>query len=167
MIALPLLMGIGIDYGVHIVHNYLEQDRNYRMSSATALAVTVDALTTIIGFGSLLLASHCGLQSLGRVLTLGIAICTLVSLIVLPALLTILSQWRDRKLPVEEQTSVLAEISDTRKPSSAHEVLLDPRPRYLALLLRQLVPRNGRWRGASANCLTSIERREQGIHQPS
>lgn len=132
MIALPLLMGIGIDYGVHIVHNYLEQDRNYRMSSATALAVTVDALTTIIGFGSLLLASHLGLQSLGRVLTLGIAICTVVSLLVLPALLTILSQWRDRKLPAEEQAAAIAETPDTSKPSSAHEVLLDPRPRYLA-----------------------------------
>jgi uncharacterized protein len=132
MIALPLLMGIGIDYGVHIVHNYLEQNRNYRMSAATALAVTVDALTTIIGFGSLLLASHCGLQSLGRVLTLGIAICTVVSLIVLPALLTILSQWRDRKLPADDPAPALPEAPDPNKPSSNHEVLLDPRPRYLA-----------------------------------
>lgn len=131
MIALPLIMGIGIDYGVHIVHNYLEQDRNYRMSPATALAVTVDALTTIIGFGSLLIASHCGLQSLGRVLTLGITICTVVSLLVLPAFLTLLSQWRDRKLPAGEMSEPDAEPMPS-KPSSAHEVLLDPRPRYLA-----------------------------------
>jgi uncharacterized membrane protein YdfJ with MMPL/SSD domain len=123
-------MGIGIDYGVHIVHNYLEQKRNYQMSSATALAVTVDALTTIIGFGSLLIASHCGLQSLGRVLTLGITICTLVSLLLLPALLTLLSQWRDRHLPAEDQEPLLPEPSNS-KPSMEHEVVLDPKPRYL------------------------------------
>jgi uncharacterized membrane protein YdfJ with MMPL/SSD domain len=131
MIALPLIMGIGIDYGVHIVHNYLEQKRNYQMSPATALAVTVDALTTIIGFGSLLIASHCGLQSLGRVLTLGITICTLVSLLVLPALLTLLSQWRDRYSPAEVDKEIEAVPSRT-KPSTNHEVLLDPSPRYLA-----------------------------------
>jgi hypothetical protein len=137
MIALPLLMGIGIDYGVHIVHNYLEQDRNYRMSPATAIAVTVDALTTVIGFGSLLIASHNGLQSLGRVLTLGIAICTVVSLIMLPALLTLLSRWRDRRSPVFEKPLEESELAPpaepiSSKPSSEHEVLLDPRPRYLS-----------------------------------
>jgi hopanoid biosynthesis associated RND transporter like protein HpnN len=131
MIALPLIMGIGIDYGVHIVHNFLEQKRNYRMSPATALAVTVDALTTIIGFGSLLIASHCGLQSLGRVLTLGITICTLVSLLLLPAILTLISQWRDRWMPAIDEEASVAELSSA-KPSMDHEVILDPKPRYLA-----------------------------------
>ncbi len=131
MIALPLLMGIGIDYGVHIVHNYMEQPRNYRMSGATALAVTVDALTTIIGFGSLLIASHLGLQSLGRVLTLGITICTLVSLLLLPALLTLMSQWRDRRLPAEDAEEEEA-VPSVVKLSTSHEVLIEPGPRYLA-----------------------------------
>ena len=81
MISLPLIMGIGVDYGVHIVHNFLEQPGRYKMTPATALAVTVDALTTIIGFGSLLIASHQGLESLGRVLTLGITFCTFTSMI--------------------------------------------------------------------------------------
>ncbi|MGC4005317.1 MAG: MMPL family transporter [Pirellulales bacterium] len=90
MIALPLVMGIGIDYGVHIVHNFMERPRGYRMTPATALAVTVDSLTTLIGFGSLLIASHQGLQSLGRVLTIGIALCTFTSLILLPCLLTMI-----------------------------------------------------------------------------
>ncbi len=88
LIALPLIVGIGVDYGVHIVHNYLEQRGPYRMTPATAIAVSVDSLTTIIGFGSLMIASHQGLQSLGRVLTLGIACCTLTSLVILPAALT-------------------------------------------------------------------------------
>ena len=50
-------------------------------------AVLVDALTTIVGFGALLIASHQGLQSLGRVLVIGIASCTFTSLVLLPALL--------------------------------------------------------------------------------
>ena len=45
------------------------------MSPGTAVAVLVDALTTIVGFGSLMIASHQGLQSLGRVLTLGVTCC--------------------------------------------------------------------------------------------
>jgi uncharacterized protein len=96
LIALPLLLGIGIDYGVHIVHEYLEQSGRYRMSQATAVAVLVDALTTIIGFGSLMIASHRGLQSLGRVLTLGVAACTIASLWCLPAFLA----WVTRKRPL-------------------------------------------------------------------
>jgi hypothetical protein len=92
LIALPLIVGMGVDYGVHIVHNYLEQPGRYRITPATAIAVAVDALTTIIGFGSLMIASHQGLQSLGRVLTLGIACCTVSSLVILPAMLTWLSR---------------------------------------------------------------------------
>jgi hopanoid biosynthesis associated RND transporter like protein HpnN len=95
LIALPLIVGIGVDYGVHIVHNYLEQRGRYRMFPATAIAVTVDAATTIIGFGSLMIASHQGLQSLGRVLTLGITCCTVTSLVILPAVLTWMTRHRE------------------------------------------------------------------------
>jgi hopanoid biosynthesis associated RND transporter like protein HpnN len=88
MIALPLMLGIGVDYGVHIIHDYLEQPGRYRMSASTAIAVLVDSLTTIVGFGALMIASHQGLQSLGRVLTIGVSCCLFTSLIMLPALLT-------------------------------------------------------------------------------
>jgi uncharacterized protein len=94
LIALPLIVGIGVDYGVHIVHNFLEQPGRYRMTPATAIAVTVDAVTTIIGFGSLMIASHQGLQSLGRVLTMGITCCTITSLVILPAVLTWITRHR-------------------------------------------------------------------------
>jgi len=56
LIALPLILGIGVDYGVHIVHEYREQNGPYRMSPGTAVAVLVDALTTLVGFGSLMIA---------------------------------------------------------------------------------------------------------------
>jgi hopanoid biosynthesis associated RND transporter like protein HpnN len=88
LIGIPLIMGIAVDYGVHIVHDFLERPGTYRMSASTANSVLVDALTTILGFGALMVASHKGLESLGRVLTLGVTTCTITSLVFLPAVLT-------------------------------------------------------------------------------
>ena len=94
MIALPLIMGIGVDYGVHIVHDFATQRGPFRLTPSTAVAVTVDSLTTIVGFGSLMLASHQGLQSLGRVLVIGVTCCLFTSLVMLPAFLAWMTRLR-------------------------------------------------------------------------
>jgi hopanoid biosynthesis associated RND transporter like protein HpnN len=93
MIVLPLLLGIGLDTGVHMVHDFRSQAGRYRIGSSTAVAVLITALTTIVGFGALMIASHRGLQSLGRVMTIGATCCLFTSLVVLPALLS----WMSRK----------------------------------------------------------------------
>jgi hypothetical protein len=117
MIALPLILGIGIDYGVHIVHEYRAQRGPYRMSSSTAVAVFVDSLTTIVGYGALMVASHRGLQSLGRVLTIGVSTCLFCSVVMLPALLAWLSRRRaDIVEPAEEAED---ELSNTKRPTKA------------------------------------------------
>jgi uncharacterized protein len=108
LIALPLILGIGVDYGVHIVHEFRESQGPYKMSPGTAVAVLVDALTTLVGFGSLMIASHQGLQSLGRVLTLGVTCCLFTSLIMLPALLTYLT--RNRPMPKAAEPILPLEI---------------------------------------------------------
>ncbi|MBS0208665.1 MAG: MMPL family transporter [Planctomycetes bacterium] len=92
-IALPLILGIGVDYGVHLIHDYREQTGRFRMSPSTAVAVLVDSLTTIVGFGAMMIATHRGLQSLGRVLTIGVTCCLFTSLVMLPALLSWMS-WK-------------------------------------------------------------------------
>ena len=89
LIGVPLVLGIAVDYGVHVVHDALERPGPYRISPSTANSVLVDALTTILGFGALMVASHRGLESLGRLLTLGVTTCTLTALVFLPALLRI------------------------------------------------------------------------------
>jgi predicted RND superfamily exporter protein len=91
MIALPLVLGIGVDCGVHLIHDFLEQKGRYRMSSATAISILLDGTTTIVGFGSLMIASHMGLQSLGRALAIGVTGCMLSSFCVLPPILALLS----------------------------------------------------------------------------
>jgi len=107
LIALPLIMGLGVDYGVHILHEFRETEGPYRMSPGTAVAVLVDALTTLVGYGSLMIATHQGLQSLGRVLTLGVTCCLFTSLVMLPAALTWFT--RNRKAPLPMEPRVLIE----------------------------------------------------------
>jgi hypothetical protein len=89
MIVLPLILGVGVDTGVHIVHDYLRERAPYRISASTGAAVVINTLQNIVGFGGLMIAAHCGLHSLGRVLTLGMA-CCLLSGLVMPALLRLM-----------------------------------------------------------------------------
>lgn len=100
LIVLPLVLGIGVDDGVHVVHDFRNQRRNYQTSSSTINAIILTSLTSMIGFGSMLIAAHRGLVSLGLVLVIGVASCLLVSLVPLPALLTLVSRLRTQ--PVEE-----------------------------------------------------------------
>ena len=92
--AAPMLIGLGVDSAVHILHRYHEGgDRFNRLHLGhTRRAVILTALTTIIGFGALVIARHRGLQSLGLVMAIGSTACMLSSIIVLPALLA----WRER-----------------------------------------------------------------------
>jgi len=110
LIGIPLILGIAVDYGVHIVHDSLERPGPYRISASTANSVLVDALTTILGFGALMVASHKGLESLGRVLTLGVTTCTLTSLIFLPAVLAIV---RPGRTAADEDETAETETAET------------------------------------------------------
>ena len=98
LIVLPLVLGIGVDDGVHVIHDFREQGRvSYHPTSSTINAILLTSLTSMIGFGSMMVASHRGLYSVGLVLVIGVGSCLLVSLVTLPALLTIISR-RSQKL---------------------------------------------------------------------
>ncbi len=93
MIVLPLILGIGVDNGVHAYHDFRSQRRgNYRMASSVISAITLNSLTTMIGFGSMMVADHRGLASLGLVLAIGVGSCLSVAMLPLPALLTLVSR---------------------------------------------------------------------------
>jgi hopanoid biosynthesis associated RND transporter like protein HpnN len=91
LIVLPLVLGIGVDDGVHVVHDFRMQTGRYRPSSSTINAILLTSLTSMIGFGSLMVAAHRGLYSVGLVLVVGIGSCLFVSLVTLPAILTLVS----------------------------------------------------------------------------
>ena len=100
--SLPLILGIGIDDGVHIIHRY-RRERSLtaagaelaaakpleRTLSRTGRAVMLTSITTGIGFASMIFAKMQGLASMGLSLTLGVIACFLTSVLLLPALIKV------------------------------------------------------------------------------
>ena len=84
--AIPILIGIGIDSAIHMLHRADECGRGPLDFRGTRGAVVLTALTTGIGFGSLVFARHRGLESLGIVMAIGSACCLLSTVILLPSL---------------------------------------------------------------------------------
>lgn len=94
IMTLPLIIGIGVTNGIQILNRYAEEHTPGILSRSTGKAVLVSGLTAISGFGSLILAQHRGIHSLGEVMAMGIALCMLSALTALPALLNLLGRWR-------------------------------------------------------------------------
>jgi predicted RND superfamily exporter protein len=93
IMTLPLVIGIGVTNGIHILNRYAEEGTPSILSRSTGKAVLVSGLTAIAGFGSLMLAQHRGIRSLGIVMSVGIAMCMIAALTLLPALLNLIPRW--------------------------------------------------------------------------
>jgi hypothetical protein len=89
--VLPLLLGIGVDSGVHMVHRAkrLPPGGGVLLESTTAQAVFFSALTTVASFGTLILSQHAGIASLGELLLIGMLFTLAGNLVVLPALIVL------------------------------------------------------------------------------
>lgn len=86
VIVLPLLLGIGVDSGIHLVLRQQQMklgDNVY--GTSTPRAVFFSAATTVASFGSLMLSPHRGTASMGELLSIAIAYTLVCTLIVLPA----------------------------------------------------------------------------------
>lgn len=90
MIALPLIVGVGVDNGVHVLHDFLTGGKRHALARTTGVGIAVSALTTVLGFGTLMVGSHRGLVSLGLVLAIGVTACMAAALVMLPAALQLL-----------------------------------------------------------------------------
>ena len=99
IMTLPLVIGIGVTSGIHILNRYAEEHTPSILTKSTGKAVFVSALNTIVGFGSLVLAKHQGIASLGYVMAVGTATCMIAALTFLPAVLNLLSHrgWKFAK----------------------------------------------------------------------
>jgi hopanoid biosynthesis associated RND transporter like protein HpnN len=89
VLTLPLMVGIGVAYGVYFVQRYREDGEAAFWGKSTGRAVMLSALTAIIAFSSMLIGSHRGICSLGLIMSLGVVTCLIASLTLLPALLEI------------------------------------------------------------------------------
>ncbi len=94
-IALPITFGIGVDYGVNIFQRYMQEGSENIVSVVrnTGGAVLLASLTTIIGYGSLLIAGNQAFVSFGKLAVLGEITCVIAALVSLPAYLV----WRTEK----------------------------------------------------------------------
>jgi predicted RND superfamily exporter protein len=92
VIVIPLLFGVGVDSGIHLVHRskMRRTPTELLLETTTARAVFYSAVTTIVSFGTLAFSSHRGVASLGVLLTIGMLLTVACNLLVLPALI----DWR-------------------------------------------------------------------------
>ncbi len=91
LVGIPIILGIGIDDGVHLVNAYRTQQKPDPLAAVreTGAAVLLTSLTSMVGFGCLSFYRHPGMSSLGVVLFIGVGWCLVTTLIQLPVLL----QW--------------------------------------------------------------------------
>ncbi len=89
IIALPLLLGLGIDSSLHMVYRSLNNElvSEILIHTSTARAIFYSALTALVDFASLMFSSHQGTAGMGIMLTVGLAFTLICTLIILPALL--------------------------------------------------------------------------------
>ncbi|HWO99442.1 MAG TPA: MMPL family transporter [Methylococcus sp.] len=87
IIALPLLFGLGVDNGIHMVHrlHYLQAGEENLLASSESQGVFYGALTTVFSFVSLAFTAHPGMSSLGILLAIGLLLSLICALVVLPA----------------------------------------------------------------------------------
>ena len=109
--VIPLIIGMGIDYGVHIVYRFAVENEDIgAVFRYTGKGLLLSALTTMIGFGSLgLIGSFSGVASIGSILFLGITTCIVAALTLTPALLSL-----GGRKPVSGQITTAKELKETQ-----------------------------------------------------
>ncbi|MGH8657379.1 MAG: MMPL family transporter, partial [Gammaproteobacteria bacterium] len=89
IITLPLLLGISVDNGIHVVHRMraAHPSEGRLLQTSTARAVLIAALTNMFSMGTLMLSPHRGTAGMGQLLSIGLGAALICTLVILPALL--------------------------------------------------------------------------------
>lgn len=104
LMVLPMIVGIGIDDGVHFTNTFRRSHRDIsKAMSETGRAIVLTSLTTLVGFGSITLSHYPGLRSMGYVAVIGISACLFASIIVLPAIFSLMTRHRNSVDPEQNQ----------------------------------------------------------------
>lgn len=100
VMGFPLIIGIGIDDGVHIIHRWKQEGRGQIMKvfSSTGKAILLTSLTTMLAFGSLVFSIWRGFGHLGGALFIGVGACFLTTVTILPGIIG----WIERKKGIEQ-----------------------------------------------------------------
>lgn len=110
----PILLALGVSYGLHITNRYAEEDgtKSEKMKaslSSTGKAVFLSAVTTVIGFISLVFTPMAPIQTVGIALSGGIVVVYILTMFMVPNL-TLLLDLRKPKHPPLRAFEILVEI---------------------------------------------------------
>ncbi len=106
VLALPLIIGIGIDYSIHVVHAWGSGLGPRQAAERIGRAVVLSATTTMAGFGALgLTGKFRGVATLGNLLFVGTAACLAAALVVLPAILSLAGRRSTRRRAAESDAA--------------------------------------------------------------
>jgi len=94
VMGLPMIIGIGIDYGVHVVHRWRIEKKGKvnNIFASTGKAVFLSALTTMLAFGSLIFSIYRGFGSLGAAMFVGVGACFLSTVVILSGIIGFLER---------------------------------------------------------------------------
>jgi hopanoid biosynthesis associated RND transporter like protein HpnN len=118
LFAVPLIIGMGVDNGVNMLYRWREErdKSSLILSKAVGKSVTICSLTTIAAFAALIPASHRGISSLGWVLSAGVTLILLATLVVLPAMFELLGsriQRRREAPPPDKSKPLIREVVES------------------------------------------------------
>ncbi|HEY7436449.1 MAG TPA: MMPL family transporter [Methylomirabilota bacterium] len=105
--GLPLIIGTAAEFGLNVILSHLEGRTHGGplVARSAVLGVALNGITTMVGFGSLMIATHQGIFSLGLLLTLGSACGLAAALVVLPVVLKLLMKPVERAAPIEKPSA--------------------------------------------------------------
>ena len=105
--GLPLIIGTAAEFGLNVILSHLEGRTHGGplVARSAVLGVALNGITTMVGFGSLMIATHQGIFSLGLLLTLGSACGLVAALIVLPVVLKLMMKPVERLEAVEKSSA--------------------------------------------------------------
>jgi predicted RND superfamily exporter protein len=96
VMGIPMIVGIGIDDGVHLLHRYRYEGlrKTPTVLKSTGKAILLTSLTTMAGFGALMAGRYRAFISLGALLTVGVGSCFITTVLILPAIICL---WKRKK----------------------------------------------------------------------
>jgi hopanoid biosynthesis associated RND transporter like protein HpnN len=115
LVAVPLIIGVGVDGGINLIRRAREEVcPGWRMiGESTGQAIALYSLDSLAGFGSLLIARHYGVFSMGLLLIVAISTVLIATFTVLPLLLnTPTSETGASGIPSVDDDSSLCQVPD-------------------------------------------------------
>ncbi len=92
VVTLPLIIGIDVAYGVYVVDRFREDRRITMFSTSTGKAIIMTGLTSLFGFVSLLVSRYEGMYSIGLLMSLGIGIGMITTILITPQVMALVTK---------------------------------------------------------------------------